>query len=214
MDPKSTFPKHFDLVESYNRYARERDGSQMQDWKITVRAKFLAALQQADSHTLLEIGSGPGRDGLFFQENGMEVICVDLSPVMVELCREKGLHAEVMDARKLEFPEASFDAIYCMNSLLHINKSELPDVLLQMDRLLKPGGLVYIGVYGGVDQEGIWEDDFYTPKRFFSFYTDEKIQQVIGQVFDIISFEQILPEPEAKRIFQSMILKKSNVSPS
>jgi len=179
-----------------------------------VRNEFLAALHQTGSQNLLEIGSGPGRDGLFFQENGLHVTCIDLSPVMVELCREKGLHAEVMDARKLDFPESSFDAIYCMNSLLHISRSELPDILLQMDRLLKPDGLVYIGVYGGVDQEGIWEDDYYTPKRFFSFYSDENIQKVVGQVFDIQSFEQILPEPDAKRIFQSLLAKKSGYSSS
>lgn len=184
----------------------------MQDWKIEVRAKFLGALRSMEALSLLEIGSGPGRDGLFFHENGLRVTCIDISPVMVELCREKGLHAEVMDARELEFPAASFDAIYCMNSLLHLRRAELPEVLSRMDRILKPEGLVFIGVYGGIDHEGIWDEDFYSPKRFFSFFTDEGIQRVVEDVFEIVSFERIMPEPDAARPFQCLIAKKKDKS--
>jgi ubiquinone/menaquinone biosynthesis C-methylase UbiE len=196
------------LRETYDRHAQEREASVMQDWKMAERDKFLSLLLQEHKQTLLEIGAGTGRDSKFFQEQGLETVCIDLSPAMVELCRQKGLAAYVMDASDLQFPAASFDAIYCMNSLLHLTKVEFPAVLRKMDILLKPDGVVFIGVYGGYDFEGTWEKDTYIPKRFFSFFTDERIQQETEQVFDLLSFNRIVYQPENPVHFQSLMLKK------
>ncbi|TMD70000.1 MAG: class I SAM-dependent methyltransferase [Chloroflexi bacterium] len=44
---------------------------------------------------MLEIGAGTGNDSLFFRDNGLHVVCTDLSPAMVDLCTEKGLEAYV-----------------------------------------------------------------------------------------------------------------------
>jgi cyclopropane fatty-acyl-phospholipid synthase-like methyltransferase len=74
---------------------------------------------------------------------------------MVELCRQKGLTAYVMDMADIRFPAGSFDAIYSMNSLLHLTKAEFPAVLRSIDRLLKTDGVVFIGMYGGRDHEGV-----------------------------------------------------------
>jgi ubiquinone/menaquinone biosynthesis C-methylase UbiE len=196
------------LRETYDKHAQQREGLVMQDWKKAERDKFLSLLQQEHKHTLLEIGAGTGRDSKFFQEQGLETVCIDLSPAMVELCRQKGLAAYVMDASDMQFPAASFDAIYCLNSLLHLAKVEFPAVLQKMDILLKPDGVVFIGVYGGYDFEGTWEKDSYIPKRFFSFFTDERIQQETAQVFDLLSFNRIIYEPENPVHFQSLTLKK------
>jgi SAM-dependent methyltransferase len=196
------------LRETYDKYAQEREGLVMQDWKIAERAKFLALLQQEHKQTLLEIGAGTGRDSKFFQEQGLQTVCIDLSPVMVDLCKQKGLAAYVMDVAELDFPAASFDAIYCMNSLLHLTKAEFPAVLQGMDLILKPDGVAFIGMYGGYDFEGVWEKDFYTPQRFYSFYTDERIQQEVIRVFGLLSFSRIVTEPENHEHFQSVMLKK------
>jgi SAM-dependent methyltransferase len=196
------------LRETYDKHAQKREKLVMQDWKIAERARYLALLQHDHKQTLLEIGAGTGRDGKFFQEQGLETVCIDLSPAMVELCRQKGLAAYVMDIAELELPAASFDAIYCMNSLLHLTKAEFPAVLQKMNLILKPDGLVFIGVYGGYDFEGVWDKDSYIPKRFFSFFTDERIQQEATEVFDLLAFNQIVYEMENPVHFQSLTLKK------
>ena len=196
------------LREAYDKYAQERDASPMQEWKIEKRSKFLSLLQREHKKNLLEIGAGPGRDSKFFQESGLEVVCIDLSPAMVELCRQKGLTAHVMDMADIQLPVSSFDAIYSMNSLLHLTKAEFPAVLHQMDRLLKTDGVVFIGVYGGQDYEGVWENDSYDPKRFFSFFTDKQLKQEVAKIFDIISFESSIIDPEDTLYFQSLTLRK------
>ena len=201
------------LRKTYNKYAQERETNRMQGWKMEERSKFLSLLQKERKQTLLEIGAGTGHDSKFFQEQGLEVVCIDLSPAMVELCRQKDLTAYVMDMADIQLPANSFDAVYSMNSLLHLTKTEFPWVLLQVDRLLRVDGVFFIGMYGGRDYEGVWENDSYDPKRFFSFFTDEHLTQEVAKVFNIISFESFLIEPEDTLYFQSLILRKrSSVS--
>jgi SAM-dependent methyltransferase len=196
------------LRATYNKYAQERETSVMQAWKIEVRSKFLSLLQNEGRKTLLEIGAGTGRDSKFFQDQGLEVVCIDLSPAMVELCKQKGLTAYVMDMIDIQFPAGSFDAVYAINSLLHLSKAEFPVVLRKIDNLLREDGVFFLGIYGGYDYEGVWENDSYVPKRFFSFFADERLKQEITKVFDIFSFESIQTEPGDTLHFQSLILRK------
>ncbi len=196
------------LRVTYDKYAQERDGGPTQDWKVRERAAFLDLLQQENKRTVLEIGAGTGRDSLFLQGQGFVITCIDLSPAMVELCRKKGLNAYVMDMTDIRLAEAPFDAVFAMNSLLHLPKVEFLPVLRQVERALKPGGLFFLGVYGGFDFEGVWEKDFYEPKRFFSFFTDERIQQEVARVFDIVSFMAVPSGDSDDLHFQSLILRK------
>lgn len=69
-----------------------------------------------------------------------------------------------------------------------------------------------IGLYGGYESEGIWEDDTYRPQRFFSFYEDEHIQRVVNEVFDIESFTVIHMEG-MQADYQSIIAKKKQLNP-
>ena len=156
---------------------------------------------------MLEIGEGHGRDSKFFQENGFQVTCIDLSPEMVKLCQQKGLDAHPMDMMDLDFPDESFDAVYSLNSLLHLPKAELPIVLQNIKRVLNPDGLFFLGVYGGFDFEGIWEKDSYEPKRFFSFHSDERLREIVTESFELLSFKQI-PSRDGDLHFQSFTLRK------
>jgi SAM-dependent methyltransferase len=197
------------LRESYNRKAQERDARLIQAWKLEERNTFLSLLRQEQKRTLLEIGAGTGQDGQFFQDQGFDVVCTDLSSEMVKLCHQKGLKAYVMNFGDLRFPAASFEAIYALNCLLHLPKAELPAVLQGLNSILKPDGLFYLGVYGGYDSEGVWQNDRYEPKRFFSFYADEHLRQVVEKVFDLHSFRRIALDDEASGLhFQSLILRK------
>ena len=197
------------LKAAYNEHAEERDAGEIQPWKAAERERFLQELREAGAATLLEIGAGPGRDSQFFREAGLVVTAVDLSPEMVRLCRAKGLEALEMDAAELHFPDGSFDAVYAMNSLLHIPKAELPDVLAGIRRVLAPDGRFYMGVYGGQDTEGIWENDSYTPKRYFSMYTDDAMRQAVERYFDVGYFGVVDYQGAGRKPhFQSMVLRK------
>lgn len=197
------------LKVAYDQQSDARNESPTQEWKITERDQFLTYILNENKETLLEIGAGPGRDSLFFKERGLKTLTTDLSPESVRICREKGLDAEVMSFDQLDLPDQRFDAIWALNCLLHIPKKELPFVLNEIKRVLKPGGLFYMGVYGGEDSEGIWEGDFHEPKRFFSFFNDEELKDVLSEVFLIEYFNCVPTEVVGGKFhFQSAILRQ------
>jgi len=196
------------LREAYNRAIDERERKKRPQWKDDARASFLEMLKDEGKRSLLEIGAGTGIDGVFFQESGIKVICTDLSPENVRSCIEKGLEAYEMDFLNLEFPSQSFDSAYAMNCLLHVPGQDFSRALSTISNLLKPSGLFYLGQYGGHDSEGTWPKDHYKPKRFYSFLSDDRIQQVAEEFFVIIEFTKISLTNEEDLHFQSLFLRR------
>ncbi len=179
------------LRAAYDRQVEERERRALPEWKAAERARFLRLLQNEQKTRLVDIGAGTGVHGQFFQSQGLTVTCTDVSPQMVEACRAKGLTSFVMDFLSLDFPPQSFDAVFAMNSLLHVPRSDLPRVLGGLRDLLQPGGLFYWGQYGGSDHEGVWLEDQYEPKRFFSLLADDSLRRAASEFFALVQFEAI-----------------------
>lgn len=194
-----------DLRRAYNGGAAVRDAHVKEEWKQRERAAFLERVRAEGGRRLLEIGAGTGQDSAFFAEQGLDVLATDLSPAMVERCRAKGLTAQVVDFLHLDMPDASFDAAYALNCLLHVPNTDLPDVLASVHRVLRPGGLFFVAVYGGDGTEGPLETDDHVPPRFFSLRTDEQLQDFGGRDFDVEDFHLIGDGPFRKQV---MILRR------
>jgi ubiquinone/menaquinone biosynthesis C-methylase UbiE len=72
------------------------------------------------------------------QDLKIEVTAVDLSPRMVELTRERGVNATVVDAQDLPFAHGEFDCVVA-NWVVH----HFPDPdagVREMGRVLRPEG--------------------------------------------------------------------------
>jgi SAM-dependent methyltransferase len=197
------------LRQAYDNFANDREKNDQQSWKLEVRQKFLDLFKQSGKKSILEIGAGTGKDSRFFKDNGLEVTAVDLSSEMVKLCREKGIEAHQLDFDNLSSLNKTFDTVWAMNCLLHVEKKKLPLVFNEIKKVLNKDGFFFMGVYGGENSEGIYEEDFYTPKRFFSFFTDEAIKEEVSKCFEIVSFKKIETE-RGNLDFQAFILKQSN----
>jgi SAM-dependent methyltransferase len=195
------------LRVAYDGGASRRDTLAKGPWKLAERAAFLDRLHASGSVRLLEVGAGTGQDSVYFRDNGIEVIATDLSPEMVDRCRAKGIDARVMDFLHLDFPDGSFDAVHAMNCLLHVPNADLPVVLETIRSALRPGGLFFLGVYGGEEFEGIHESDVHDPQRFFSIRTDAQLQE-FGRAagFDLVDFHVVEPDDESR--FQSLTLRR------
>jgi SAM-dependent methyltransferase len=196
-----------ELRQAYDAEAEAREGMADALWKAQERGRFAARLREAGASRLLEIGAGHGISGRVFADEGFKVTCVDLSPELVAHCRAKGLDATVMDFSDLAFADGSFDAVFGMNCLLHVPKTELPGVLAEVRRVLAPGGLFYWGQYGGQDYEGVWETDAYEPKRFFSFFTAEAIEAVAVDHFDLVETNLVALDSGIDQ-YQGLILRR------
>ena len=197
------------LREAYDGRAAWRDGQGKEQWKLTERQAFRYRL--APGARLLEIGAGTGQDSSYFQQEGFGVIAADLSAAMVEHCRAKGIEAHVMDFLQLDFPAGSFDAVFAMNCLLHVPNHDLPAVLAAVRAILRPGGLLFVGVYGAQDgdesTEGPIDDDRHVPPRFFSWRTDQRLLDFAADArFDVVEFHPL--DTHRGYRFQSLTLRR------
>jgi SAM-dependent methyltransferase len=185
--------------------AAQRDGRQKEAFKADERRRFLDLLRDRGAASLLEVGAGTGHDSLYFQEQGLHVLCTDLSPAMIDLCRAKNLNARVADFLGLGVPPASFDAVYALNCLLHVPTPDLPRVLEAIGEVLVPGGLFYASTWGGADEEGPMRDDHHPVPRFFAFRSDERMSQALAERFRVLSFKTFDADGNH---FQSFVLEK------
>lgn len=144
----------------------------------------------ADEHrtSLLEVGTGPGRDAVAFVAAGVAVTGVDLSAEHVRLARDVGidvLQASVLD---LPFGDRSFDAAWTMSTLLHIADADFDAAMSEIVRVAGSGAPIGIGLWGGPDSEGPNERDTIQPPRFFSIRSDERLQAMLRAHGDVERF--------------------------
>lgn len=75
------------------------------------------------------------------------VVALDFAEKMVEICKTKysglsNVKIELQNAEELNFPKDYFDAITCFGLFPHLENKQ--KALLQMNRVLKPGGKLII----------------------------------------------------------------------
>jgi predicted TPR repeat methyltransferase len=92
---------------------------------------------------LLDAGIGTGLSAQLFAQAGLEVHGMDFSPVMLDLCREKGFAAELQQHDILEapwpYPADRFEWVVCCGVLHFI--SELDGIFGEAARVLTAGGM-------------------------------------------------------------------------
>ncbi len=118
----------------------------------------------------------------WMREQGAEVVGLDISSVVAFRARrnalDKGAPMPLLraDIRELPFPAGSFDAVYTMGTIEHID--EYREAISEVHRVLKPGGRALIGVPHKWDlflrPLMVWVLDafgqyLYAPERSFSF---------------------------------------------
>lgn len=180
-------------IDTYNLLAKEYDQETASFWKEFPRA-FIDAFVQRIQGAVLNLGSGPGRDGLLLKDAGLEVICLDASDSMIALSRERGLHSVKGDFRNIPFKDSSFEGVWAYTSLLHIPKTQVAQVLSEIQRVLKPHGIFGLGLIEG-DQEEYRASSGVRLPRWFSFYQKEEIEKLLkDHGFIIEYFEQFKPK--------------------
>ncbi|MEM8861973.1 MAG: class I SAM-dependent methyltransferase [Chloroflexota bacterium] len=196
------------LQAAYDKQVAEREGRKLWKRQAAEREAFAALMKQMGLNILLDAGGATGIDGRYFADEGLDVTCIDLSAENVKAAAAKGLKSLQMDVTQLEFADDTFDAVWSFDCLLHLPKSEWPIALAEIKRVLRPSGVFFLGVFGGNDFEGIWEEDTYRPKRFYSFWTDDDLQAVLSEHFELIDFHTHRTADSAPAIhFQALTCK-------
>ncbi|NNG38142.1 NTP transferase domain-containing protein [Flexivirga sp. ID2601S] len=162
-----------DLVTYYDNEAADRQDNPLPEARVAHRDEFVAQLKAEGRSRLLEVGTGPGRDALAFQQAGLTVSGVDLAPASVELCQQAGLDVRVGSALGLPFGDGEFDAAYTASTLLHVADEDLDTALAELVRVVRPGAPIAIGLWGAQkSRQERWGRQSYGPPRFFALRSD------------------------------------------
>jgi ubiquinone/menaquinone biosynthesis C-methylase UbiE len=101
---------------------------------------------------VLDVGGAAGRYACWLAAEGYEVHLVDLVPALVEEARRASSRQpespvaslRVGDARRLDFPDATADAVLLMGPLYHlVRAADRLRALREAGRVLKAGGLLF-----------------------------------------------------------------------
>jgi ubiquinone/menaquinone biosynthesis C-methylase UbiE len=191
-------------IEAYNKVAKDYDDETVDFWERFPRG-FLDKFVSMVSGKVLDVGSGPGRDGLLLKDRGLEITCLDASQEMVNICLSKGLNAILGDFLKLPFDDQSFGGVWAYTSLLHIPKKDLPKALSEIHRVLKNDGIFALGLIEG-ETEGYRESSGIAMPRWFSYFTEDEVEIILDRAgFTIVHFDKFMPN---SKNYLNFIFKK------
>ncbi len=110
---------------------------------------FIATLPADGS--VLDLGCGPGASAATMADAGLRVHAVDAVPEMVALAaRHAGVRAELKTFDQIT-GTGIYDGIWANFSLLHAERSALPDILRALHCTLRAGGRFHIAMKLGTD---------------------------------------------------------------
>ncbi len=169
--------------------------------------KALKIFQEKNINKIIELGSGLGRDTIYFAKNSIHVTALDYSPSGIRTINEKSeknnlsqnISTKIFDVRKkLPFKNNSIDAcfshmLYCMA----FTSNELENLNNEILRILKPNGINIYTVRHFEDgdyKKGIHRgEDLYENDGFVvHFFSKEKVNSLLNgfQNLKLENFEE------------------------
>jgi len=166
---------------AYDRIARAY--AESNDGALPADLEHLAVMlidRLGSSGRVVDLGCGTGRDMSWFERRGVEATGVDRSAGMLSYARQasRGLHITA-DLRALPFKPASFEAAWCIASLLHLSRCEAPAALTEIRRVLKPQAPFALSMQEGEGER--WEAGYETDiERLFTRYQQQELESMLG----------------------------------
>ncbi len=204
-DPRDGLSKR--LASYYDAEAGHRTGRSVDPQRAAWRESFVELVTAEGRSGVFEIGSGPGRDTLALREAGLNVVPLDLSVESTRFLVGEGIPAINGSVYELPLKDRSFDAAWTMSTLMHIPDDRFAAAMTEICRVLKPGAPIGIGLWGGVDREGVNNLGALDLPRFFSLRTNERAREMLaahGKIERFETKEYYTPELET---YQFVVLR-------
>jgi SAM-dependent methyltransferase len=148
-------------IAFYDRFARDFwEGTRNHDVSQNY-ASFLSAIEAIEGegpYSILDLGCGLGRDRSYFRSLGHDAVGLDGSRQFVAMARAySGREVLHQDLLAMRLPIGRFDGVFANASLFHVPSAELPTVLQELRKTLKPRGVLFSSNPRGNNQEGFSE---------------------------------------------------------
>lgn len=116
-----------------------------------VLSALLELLDLQEGMRVLDVAAGTGRTAVPLAELGVTVMAMDLTWAMIARMRSKAqqtawqnLHIQQANARRLPFPDHTFDAVLSLRFFHLFPVRDQMALLHEMHRVVKPGGMVLV----------------------------------------------------------------------
>jgi SAM-dependent methyltransferase len=147
---------------------------------------------------ILDCGAGgPVPPLALFHQHGFEGWGIDTSEEQLkrarEFCQEQGieLHLREGDMRQIPFEEGAFDYVYEHYSMCHLSKQDTAVAVSEIYRVLKRGGLCFLGVistdtwpkslFGQEEEPGeYWGEENGNERTRHSLFTDQEADELVS----------------------------------
>lgn len=111
---------------------------------------------------VLDAGAGSGCHSVLLKERGLEVVAIDISELSVEVMKQRGIDARVINFFDERFTEKFDTILLAMNGIGIVGKTErLGEFFRSAKRLLAPGGQILLDSsdikYVFMDEDGSME---------------------------------------------------------
>jgi ubiquinone/menaquinone biosynthesis C-methylase UbiE len=123
-------------------------------WRMNLPT-LLSLLLAPSEHGALDVGCGEGRVARAMKERGHRVTGIEFSAALAAAARDSDpeFAVEVADAAAMPFASARFDLAVASLSLM--NMDEMPTVLSEIARVLRPRGCLYFSILHPINT---WRD--------------------------------------------------------
>jgi SAM-dependent methyltransferase len=158
-----------------------------------VREKYLAVIHDRlrAGARILELGCGAGMPMTRALSADYAVVGIEISANQLALARTNAPAAMLLrgDMTRLPFRDASFDGAAAFYSMTHVPRGQHGDLLSEIRRVLRPGGLAVLTM-GARDNPDDVEQDWLGAPMFFSHYDGETNTRLVREAgFDVVSLE-------------------------
>ncbi len=171
------------VADTYDHLASAHDEKQFNDSNLAQPLEaFALLLKKQHKHHILDIGCDVGWEADFLIARAFTVVGIDASDEMVQKAsiRVKQGNFLKMRMHDLQFPpQENFDAIWSSRTLIHVPQTLVIDLLASWKRVLKPGGILGIGVTIG-DRNG-WEttEDTAGHPMFYHYFAEGAVEEAL-----------------------------------
>jgi len=134
--------KNPDTANNYDAYYQTELGKKVDEIEKRIISNLIKDMPR---YPMLELGCGTGHWSAFFIEEGFKLTGIDISKAMLRLAKQKDINADfyIANAQKLPFNSDSFQIVSSITMLEFVEDRD--KVLLEIYRILKPGGWVILG---------------------------------------------------------------------
>src|SRR5258708_3342324 len=184
--PTIDFDKILTIVAgTYDYTASVDDEKEFNDSNLAEPLETFAQLlrkQYKQRARVLAISCGAGWEANFLMARGSDLRGIDTSGEMLRRARSRvpGGKFLQMGIQELRFPPAeTFDAIWSTRTLIHVPQALVVDLLASWKRVLKPGGILGLGVNIGARNGWETNEAKSGPPMFYHYFADGELEEAL-----------------------------------